>query len=35
MKLTVTVGFGLTVTVADCAAVPPAPLHVRDKSTWL
>ena len=29
LKLTVTVGFALTVTVAVCAAVPPAPLHVR------
>jgi hypothetical protein len=29
LKLTVTVGFALTVTVAVCAAVPPAPMHVR------
>jgi hypothetical protein len=29
LKLTVTVGFALTVTVAVCAAVPPAPVHVR------
>lgn len=29
LKLTVTVGFGLTVTVADCAALPPAPLHLK------
>lgn len=28
LKLTVTAGFALTVTVAVCAAVPPAPLHV-------
>jgi hypothetical protein len=27
-KLTVTVGFALTVTVAVCAAVPPAPVQV-------
>jgi hypothetical protein len=27
--LTVGAGVGLTVTVTDCAAVPPAPLHVR------
>jgi hypothetical protein len=27
-KLTVTVGFALTVMVAVCAALPPAPLHV-------
>jgi len=26
---TVAVGFGLTVTVVDCAAVPPAPLQVN------
>jgi hypothetical protein len=30
LKLTVTVGFALTVTVAVCAAVPPAPVHVRE-----
>jgi hypothetical protein len=29
LKLTVTVGLGLTVTVADCAAVPPAPMHLK------
>jgi hypothetical protein len=29
LKLTVTLGFALTVTVAVCAAEPPAPLHVR------
>jgi hypothetical protein len=29
LKLTVTVGFALTVTVADCAALPPGPLHVK------
>ena len=29
LKLTVTVGFALTVIVAVCAAVPPAPLQVR------
>jgi hypothetical protein len=29
LKLTVAVGLALTVTVAICAAVPPAPLHVR------
>jgi hypothetical protein len=29
LKLTVAEGFALTVTVADCAALPPAPLHVR------
>lgn len=28
-RLTVAVGFGLTVTVADCAAIPPAPLQVN------
>ena len=28
VKLTVAVGFGLTVTVADCAALPPAPVQV-------
>jgi hypothetical protein len=27
--LTVAVGFALTVTVVDCAAVPPAPLQVN------
>lgn len=27
--LTVAVGFGLTVTVVDCAAVPPVPLQVN------
>jgi len=27
--LTLTVGFALTVTVADCAAVPPSPLQVN------
>ena len=29
LKLTVTVGFALTVTVAVCAAEPPAPVHLR------
>jgi hypothetical protein len=29
LKLTVALGFALTVTVADCAALPPAPVHVR------
>lgn len=30
LALKVTVGAGVaTVTVADCAALPPAPLHVR------
>lgn len=29
LKLTEALGFALTVTVAPCAAVPPAPLHVR------
>jgi hypothetical protein len=29
LKLTVTVGFALTVTVAVWAAVPPAPVQVR------
>ena len=29
LKLTVTIGVELTVTVADCAALPPAPLHVN------
>jgi hypothetical protein len=29
LRLTVAVGFGLTVTVADCAALPPAPVQVR------
>ncbi len=31
LKLTVAAGFELTVTVADCAAVPPAPLQVKVK----
>jgi hypothetical protein len=30
-RLTLTVGFALTVTVADCAALPPSPLQVRTK----
>ena len=29
LKLTVAEGFALTVTVADCAALPPDPLQVR------
>ena len=29
LKLTVTAGFALTVTVAVCAAVPPLPVQVR------
>jgi hypothetical protein len=29
LRLTVAVGFGLTVTVVDCAAVPPVPLQVN------
>jgi hypothetical protein len=29
LKATVTVGCALTETVADCAALPPAPEHVR------
>jgi hypothetical protein len=29
LKLTVTAGFALTVTVADCAALPPGPVHVK------
>jgi hypothetical protein len=29
LRLTVAVGAGLTVTVVDCAAVPPAPLQVN------
>ena len=29
LRLTVAVGFGLTVTVVDCAAVPPGPLQVN------
>jgi hypothetical protein len=29
LRLTVALGCGLTVTVADCAAVPPAPLQVK------
>jgi len=29
LMLTVAVGFGLTVTVVDWAALPPAPLQVR------
>jgi hypothetical protein len=29
LKLTVALGCALTVTVADCDALPPAPLHVR------
>ena len=28
--LTVAVGFGLTVTVVDCIALPPAPLQVKE-----
>jgi hypothetical protein len=28
LRLTVAVGFGLTVTVVDCAAVPPLPVQV-------
>jgi hypothetical protein len=31
LKLTVALGLALTVTVADCAALPPAPVHVRAK----
>ena len=29
LRLTVAVGFGLTVTVVDCAAAPPGPLQVN------
>jgi hypothetical protein len=29
LKLTVTDGWALTETVADCAAVPPAPVQVK------
>jgi hypothetical protein len=29
LKLTVTDGFALTVTVADCAALPPAPVQLK------
>jgi hypothetical protein len=29
LRLTVALGCELTVTVADCAALPPAPLHVK------
>jgi hypothetical protein len=29
LRLTVAVGFGLTVTLVDCAAVPPVPLQVN------
>jgi hypothetical protein len=29
LRLTVALGVALTVTVADCAALPPAPVHVR------
>ena len=29
LKLTVAVGFALTVTVADCAALPPGPVQLR------
>ena len=29
LRLTIAVGFGLTVTVVDCAAVPPGPLQVN------
>jgi hypothetical protein len=29
LRLTVAVGFGLTVTVVDCVAVPPMPRQVK------